>query len=235
MKNKKIDLKETLNRFNNILKYDYIKEDVVKENFPIVYGEEEDDDEDLILGSELYEDDDIEDDIMSDLNLDDEGGEDVESDEISDDETPSDETSDEEISEPMDDLDVEEPIETDEVEIDITELVNSTEEIKQGSVETNSRIDKLLTMFSNLENKLGAMEKISNKIDSLEKEIEERNPTPKEKLEMRSLDSYPYSVKLTDFWKDEDEPIDKKEREYTLTQNDVDTSYSETEIKKTFN
>ena len=42
------------------------------------------------------------------------------------------------------------------------------------------------------------MRAISAKIDSLENELEKRAPTPTEKIEMRSLDSYPYNIKLSD-------------------------------------
>jgi hypothetical protein len=37
------------------------------------------------------------------------------------------------------------------------------------------------------------MDKITNKIENLEQEIIKRNPTEVEKLEMRSLNSFPYS------------------------------------------
>ena len=83
------------------------------------------------------------------------------------------------------------------------------------------------------------MTAIGQKIDSLEAEIEKRNPTPQEKLEMRSLDSYPYSVKLSDYWADKEDHYDvmdtKKEEpeEYVLTQQDVD-DYNPQEIEKSF-
>ena len=83
------------------------------------------------------------------------------------------------------------------------------------------------------------MTQVSSKIEDLEKEIIKRNPTPVEKLEMRSLSSYPYSQKLTDYWADKegaynvmgDEP---KKKEYVLTKQDVN-DYSVGEIKKSFN
>jgi hypothetical protein len=40
------------------------------------------------------------------------------------------------------------------------------------------------------------MDKITNKIENLEQEIIKRNPTEVEKLEMRSLNSFPYSQKI---------------------------------------
>ena len=78
------------------------------------------------------------------------------------------------------------------------------------------------------------MDNVINKIDELEKEIERRNPTPVERLEMRSMDSFPYSIKLTDFWKDKEgyNPSEVEE-EYTLTQSDVD-NFNEKEIRNSF-
>ena len=83
------------------------------------------------------------------------------------------------------------------------------------------------------------MDAVTNKIAELEKEIIKRNPTPVEKLEMRSLSSYPYSQKLTDYWADTEGAYDvmdkeKEKKEYVLTQKDVDTSYSEPDIKQSF-
>ena len=82
------------------------------------------------------------------------------------------------------------------------------------------------------------MSAITNKIEDLEKEIVKRNPTPVEKLEMRSLSSYPFNQKLTDYWADKEGPYnvmgEKKKKEYVLTKDDVDAGYSEANIKKSF-
>ena len=51
---------------------------------------------------------------------------------------------------------------------------------------------------------------------------------------MRSMDSFPYSVKLTDFWKDkEGYDATDKEEEYTLTQDEVD-NFDPKEIRASF-
>ena len=79
------------------------------------------------------------------------------------------------------------------------------------------------------------MDNVINKIDDLEKEIEKRNPTPVERLEMRSMNSFPYSVKLTDFWQDKEgyEATEENEEEFVLKQSDVD-NYNEKDIRKSF-
>jgi hypothetical protein len=83
------------------------------------------------------------------------------------------------------------------------------------------------------------MDSISNKIETLEKEIIKRNPTPVEKLEMRSMSSFPYNIKLTDYWKDVDgydaTSDDSKLKEFVLTKDDVDSGYTDATIKDTFN
>lgn len=126
------------------------------------------------------------------------------------------------------------------VELDVTQLVKGSEEAKESADKANEKIDSLLSMVSKLENQLKSMEQISSKIDSLETELEKRAPTPDEKIEMRSLDSYPYSVKLTDFWSSQEgqyDIIDKEDeepKEYVLTQDDIDSDYSSTDVKSSF-
>ena len=95
-------------------------------------------------------------------------------------------------------------------------------------------MEELLSKLSDLESQVTDMDGVINKIDDLEKEIERRNPTPVERLEMRSMDSFPYSVKLTDFWKDkEGYEATEQEEEFTLTQSDVD-NFDEKEIRSSF-
>ena len=126
------------------------------------------------------------------------------------------------------------------IELDVTELVKGSEEAKQSADQANEKIDSLLSMVSKLENQLKSMEQISSKIDSLETELEKRAPTPEEKIEMRSLDSYPYSVKLTDFWSSQEgqydivDKEDKEPKEYVLTQDDIDADYSSADVKSSF-
>jgi len=139
-----------------------------------------------------------------------------------------------ELGEPM-----EEPVD-DEVEIDVTSLVQGSEEAKSAAEEASKNSEMLLSKLSDLENRIAKMDAVSSKIENLEKEIIKRNPTPVEKLEMRSLDSFPYSQKLTDYWKDKEGAYDVmgneeiKKKEYVLKKSDVDYSYSEPNVKKSF-
>jgi hypothetical protein len=122
------------------------------------------------------------------------------------------------------------------VEVDVTDIVDKTEETKTSVDGMNTKMDELLSKLSDLESQIGGMDEVIGKIDGLEKEIERRNPTPVERLEMRSMDSFPYSVKLTDFWSDKEgyEATEEEETEYTLTQSDVD-NFDQKEIRSSFN
>ena len=134
-----------------------------------------------------------------------------------------------------DEFATEEPIGNEEtVEVDVTDIVDKTEETKASVDDMGQKMDDLLSKLSDLESQVTDMDGVINKIDDLEKEIERRNPTPVERLEMRSMDSFPYSVKLTDFWKDKEgyETTDKEE-EYTLTQDEVD-NFDPKEIRASF-
>jgi hypothetical protein len=124
------------------------------------------------------------------------------------------------------------------VEVDVTDIVDKAEEAKEEASQASSKIDDLLGKFGELESKLGGMDAIISKMDELEKEVIQRNPTPTEKLNMRSMDSFPYSVKLTDFWSQKegyDTGGEEEDKEYVLTQDEIDNDYSETDIKSSFN
>ena len=94
----------------------------------------------------------------------------------------------------------------------------------------------MISKLEDLESKLSAMDSIFDKINSLETKIEKyREKTPEEKLHLRSLDSYPYNQKLTDFFVDKQGEMEQTgKNEYVLTDEDVE-SFSPNEIKKTFN
>jgi len=122
------------------------------------------------------------------------------------------------------------------VEVDVTDIVNKAEETRTEIEGLTSKMEELMGNFSELSDQVSGMDQVIDKIDGLEKEIERRNPTPVEKLEMRSMDSFPYSVKLTDYWDDKEgyeAGEENKEEDYVITKKEVD-DYSESEIKQSF-
>jgi hypothetical protein len=117
-------------------------------------------------------------------------------------------------------------------ELDITDLVNSQKEIQ---TKQDDYFGQLFGQLEELTSKLADMDNIVDKINQLEMKVEKyRNKTPEEKLELRSLDSYPFNQKLTDFFEDKEEDLEKTgKNEYILTSDEVE-NYSPSEIKKTF-
>ena len=118
-------------------------------------------------------------------------------------------------------------------ELDITDLVTSQQSIetKQGEY-----FDNLFGQINRLESKLAEMDKIFDKLTSMERTIEKyREKTPEEKLELRTYDSYPFNQKLSDFFDDQKVEMEKSgKNEYVLTTDDV-TEINPDEIKNTFN
>ena len=134
---------------------------------------------------------------------------------------------------------VEEPVEdtSDDVEVDVTSLVQGSEEAKMAADRATQNTELLLQKLTDLESRISSMDAVSGKIDALEKEIVKRNPTPLEKLDVQVKKSFPYSQRLEDYWADKGDYIngeDKEPEEYTLTQDEIDTTYSEPDIKKSF-
>lgn len=136
-----------------------------------------------------------------------------------------------------------------EVEVDVTDIVKDTKETKDAVNSGNQKVDELLNKLKDLETKLASMDSLTAKIDNLENEFEKRNPTPEEKLEMRSLDSFPYNLKLTDYWSGKEGaynvlnndnnnvvPMGKQpaEKEYVLTQDEIENDYSEGDVSDSF-
>ena len=236
---KKKLLNEEIKRFNMLNEYSfYVPEgdDPEGRTEKLILGEE-DPEEDLAAGKEG---DDL-DGLEAELNGE-EGGEDVADPEMEGgDDLPEPDMGGEELPEPDmggEDLPIEP--EEEEVELDVTELVASADEAKASADNANQKVDQLIGMVSKLETQLNDVNSIGAKIDNLENELEKRAPTPEEKIEMRSLDSYPYNLKLTDFWKTQEGKYDVmdtdgeeagKPEEYTLTQSDVDDDYSESQIR----
>lgn len=117
-------------------------------------------------------------------------------------------------------------------ELDVTELVTTQKNI---SDKQDEYMDTMFQKLDSLTNKLEDMDKILMKINDLEQKVEKMKPkTPTEKLQLRSLDSYPYNQKLTDFFQDKENELEASgKNEYVLTSDDVE-NYSESDIAKSF-
>lgn len=119
--------------------------------------------------------------------------------------------------------------------IDIDGLTKAEDKLndKQNDIgrdlsKVDNRISTLIDTIQSLQDKLDAN---NTELEGLKAEFEKRNPTQTEKLNLRSLDSYPFNIKPTDYWaekakqggydiySDNDEPTSK---EYVITNDDVD-------------
>lgn len=117
-------------------------------------------------------------------------------------------------------------------ELDITDLVTTQKDMSEKQEEY---METMMDKLNDLTTKLSDMDQILQKINDLENKVEKyRQKSPEEKLQLRSLDSYPYNQKLTDFFMDKEVEMEKTgKNEYILTSDDVE-NYSEGDIKKSF-
>jgi len=117
-------------------------------------------------------------------------------------------------------------------ELDITDLVKSQKNVEEKQEEY---FDNLFKHLTDLESKLGEMDSIMGKLNDLESKVEKMRPkTAQEKLELRSLDSGPFNQKLSDFFEDKEEEMEKTgKNEYVLTQGDIE-DFSQSDIKDSF-
>jgi hypothetical protein len=118
-------------------------------------------------------------------------------------------------------------------ELDITDLVDTQ---KTFADKQEEYFNNLFNQLQNLETKLGEMDNLVNTVNNLEVKIEKMRPkTPEEKLELRSLDSGPFNQKLSEFFDDKMDDMEKSgKNEYVLTTDEVE-EYSPSEIKGSFN
>ena len=117
-------------------------------------------------------------------------------------------------------------------ELDITELVTAQKDIQ---TKQDDYFENLFGQLNKLEVRLGEMDAIMNKLNALENKIEKyREKTPQEKLELRSYDSYPFNQKLSQFFDDKQEEMEKTgKNDYVLTADDV-TDINVNDIKGSF-
>ena len=117
-------------------------------------------------------------------------------------------------------------------ELDVTDLVDSQKNIEKKQDEY---FENLFSQISKMEEKLSEMDSIMNKLNTLENKIEKyREKTPQEKLELRTYDSYPFTQKLSDFFEDKKEEMEKTgKKDYVLTSDEV-TDIVDKQVKDSF-
>ena len=128
-------------------------------------------------------------------------------------------------------------------EVDITDLVNMVKSVKKDQEDSTgsnneviTKMDDVFTKLTDLEQKLAQMDQVMTKIDQLGATVEANKPkTEVERLEMRSLDSYPFNEKPQEFFAHKQgEMRASGKNEYILTKDEVE-NYPVENIKTSFN
>ena len=128
-------------------------------------------------------------------------------------------------------------------EIDITDLVNMTKSIKKDVDDSKSehigvteKMDSVFSKLTDLEQKLAQMDMVMDNIDRLYTKIDTmKEKTPEQKLELRSLDSYPFNQNPQEFFSQKQGEMKASGKDdYILTKQDVN-DYSMDMIKNSFN
>lgn len=124
----------------------------------------------------------------------------------------------------------EEPVEDTE-EVDVTDLVDGQknlegkfEDTEKKISDTTTKVDGMFTKLDDLEAKIGELNQLYDAMNNLSAKIEASRPKkPEEKLELRSLDSYPFNQKLTDYFRDKEPEMELSgKNEYVLTSDEIE-------------
>ena len=126
----------------------------------------------------------------------------------------------------------------DEEVIDVDELVNAQKKASHN-------IKKLSMKFDDLMGKLDSIEQMidsnNQRMSEFKDEMEKRNPTPVEKLSLRSKDSYPFNVSPDEYWDEKeatsnystDDVDPEKDTQYKITKDEIDNFNDYASVSKT--
>lgn len=125
--------------------------------------------------------------------------------------------------------------------IDVDDLTQSQETAEYKIDGVDDKLTQLLDIVGKFEQ---AIEDNDAKIEDLKSELERRNPTQQEKLNIRSMNGSPYNVKPEDYWEQQaqnnpnyniiannDVDPDKEDDLYTITDDDL-KNFNKSEIEK---
>lgn len=134
------------------------------------------------------------------------------------------------------------PSEDEEVtEVDVTDLVNDTNEIKGkiSSIENNlSKIDNIMGKVDNLTNNVSKMDDLIGKMEMLAKQVElMRPPTEEERRKALADNSYPFNVTMDQYntgANDIKTQTDLEQKSKMSMLNSIMNDYSGTAVKDSF-
>ena len=119
----------------------------------------------------------------------------------------------------------------DEEVIDVDDLTNSQEETEKKVDALSGKFEKLLASLDNLEKKISDVDSHTNEyLGKLEAEFDKRNPTPMQRMTMRSTKSAPYAMTPNEYmnnyapenYSDADDNNGADDPQYKITKGDID-------------
>lgn len=130
-------------------------------------------------------------------------------------------------------------VEEEEEVIDVDDLTNSQEATEEKIDVLGSKFDKVFDLLGKI---TGQIEANDRRFDEFKAEMEKRNPTPVEKMTLRSTKSGPFSQTPEEYWKTsapdnyspEDDENGENMPEYKITKDDIDDFRDWNGISKTF-
>jgi len=128
----------------------------------------------------------------------------------------------------------------DEEVIDVDDLTNSQEATEEKIDRLSDKFEKLMGMLDSFESRIDAS---NERMESLRSEIEKRNPSPVEKMSLRSTKSSPYGETPEEWWANnapenyspEDDNNGAHDPQYQITKSDIDNISDWGNIAKSMN
>lgn len=134
-------------------------------------------------------------------------------------------------------------MESDEI-IDVDDLTQSQETTEYKLDGVDDKLNQLINIVGKFAQ---AIDDNEEKMEELKRELEERNPSQQERLNIRSMSGSPYTVSPQDYWSsqnarnpqynviaDNDVAPNEEEELYTITDDDIN-NFSKSEIEKSIN
>lgn len=97
-----------------------------------------------------------------------------------------------------------------------------------------AKTEELLLKIADIDQKLASVDSVSAQLNHVAKEVESiKNPSLDSQVDLISKQSYPYNIKLNDYWKWDEDETEKPEEKYTANTDDI--SYNRDDVRKSFN
>ena len=115
--------------------------------------------------------------------------------------------------------------------VEIDDLTDSQEETEKKVDALSSKFEKLMTSLDGIEKRIDDIDAHTNQyLGSIRGEIEKRNPTPMQRLTMRSTKSAPYGMTPNEYmnnyapenYSDESDNNGADDQQYKITKGDID-------------